>query len=79
MHACDPVGVNMAGGLASGALGHVGANQASEAATELVEQALYLFPLFPFMAASNQVRSGESRTIRLSTADSRGARYAEFL
>lgn len=83
---CDAVAVNAASGAAAAAAKAAAANQAAqqaaeEGSNEVIEQALYLLPLFPmsFMSASKHIPSGESRTIRLSTADSRGARYAEFL
>lgn len=75
--AMTPLGMaaNVAGGLAQ---------QAAQGAAQgggVIEQSLYLLPLLPalFRNSGRHIRPGESRTIRLSTHDRRGARYAEFL
>ncbi|KAL8433712.1 hypothetical protein ACSSS7_003690 [Eimeria intestinalis] len=79
-----PAGMAMGalGGVAAGAAQQATQAAASQSAGGVVEQSLYLLPLLPLplMGAPKPLPSGgESRTIRLSTADSRGARYAEFL
>ncbi|KAL8271860.1 hypothetical protein Esti_004250 [Eimeria stiedai] len=76
-------------GMAMGALGGITNGVVQQAASHgagtaggVVEESLYLLPLLPLPFTSAPRRlpgGGESRTIRLSTADSRGARYAEFL
>ncbi|KAL8455712.1 hypothetical protein Emag_000437 [Eimeria magna] len=70
------------GGIASGVVQEAASHGAANAAGGVVEQSLYLLPLLPlpFTSAPKRLPSnGESRTIRLSTADSRGVRYSEFL
>ncbi|CDJ60645.1 hypothetical protein, conserved [Eimeria maxima] len=64
-------------GNAAGAIGQqAAAAGAAGAAPDVVEQALYFLPLFAPLLSTlpRNVRSEEQRTIRLSTADSRGAR-----
>lgn len=83
---CSPVCVRAA--VAASAVGNIAGGIAQQAAAggggapEVLEQALYflplLTPLFSGVSKSN-MRPDEQRTIRLSTADSRGLRYAEFL
>ncbi|KAL8437773.1 hypothetical protein Efla_006665 [Eimeria flavescens] len=72
--------MNAAGGIASTAMQQASAHGGAGAGG-VIEESLYLLPLLslPFTSTSKRLPSGESRTIRLSTADSRGARYSEFL
>ncbi|CDJ46783.1 hypothetical protein, conserved [Eimeria brunetti] len=73
-------------GMAGSAIGSVAGGAIQQAAAaggspDVIEQSLYFLPLLApmFTGAGRTIRSEEQRTIRLSTADSRGARYAEFL
>ncbi|KAL8444521.1 hypothetical protein Emed_006168 [Eimeria media] len=85
MMALTPAGMAMGalGGVTQGVVQQAAAHGAAGGAGGgVIEQSLYLLPLLPlpFTSAPKRVPSGgESRTIRLSTADSRGVRYSEFL